>query len=105
MYAAGLTMPIENIPAMLARRGMENLKPQLTAGPGIASKALGITKQWTGVSLITADSPIWIEDRNFSVPESEIIASPRVGIDYAEECALWDWRFRIKGNKFTSKAK
>lgn len=97
--------PIENIPAMLARRGMENLKPQLTSGPGIASKALGITKQWTGVSLIAADSPIWIEDRNFSVPESEIIASPRVGIDYAEECALWDWRFRIKGNKFTSKAK
>lgn len=78
---------------------------QLTAGPGIASKALGIKKQYTGGSLVGPNASIWIEDRGLIIPDQDIIASPRVGVDYAEECALWDWRFRIEGNKWVSRAK
>jgi hypothetical protein len=26
-----------------------------------------------------------------------------VGVDYAGECAHWNWRFRIAGNAWTSK--
>ncbi len=37
--------------------------------------------------------------------DHEIIASPRVGVDYAGEDAKRHWRFRLKGNKFTSPAK
>ncbi|HCI69799.1 MAG TPA: DNA-3-methyladenine glycosylase, partial [Balneola sp.] len=48
---------------------------------------------------------IWIEDRDISVKPSQIISSPRVGVDYAGEDAKLPWRFRIKGNKFTSPAK
>ncbi|MFT4759230.1 MAG: DNA-3-methyladenine glycosylase [Paraglaciecola sp.] len=97
--------PVENIELMMERRGMDKLKPQLTAGPGVLSKAMGITKAFTGMSLVNEDAAIWIADSRETIPEKNIICSPRVGIDYAEECALWDWRFRIKGNKWASKAK
>lgn len=97
--------PTDNIELMLARRNFSQLKPNLTAGPGTLTKALGIDRSHTGLNLTAADSPIWLEDRGENVVEEEILASPRVGIAYAEECASWDWRFRIKGNRFTSKAK
>jgi len=97
--------PLENIKVMLKRRGFDHIKPQLTAGPGVMSKALGISKTYNGIDMTAADTSIWIEDHSITVPAKSIIESPRVGIDYAEECALWDWRFRIKDNRYTSKAK
>jgi DNA-3-methyladenine glycosylase len=97
--------PLEGTEIMLQRRGMDKIRPQLTAGPGVMTKALGITKQYTGIDMTTENSPIWIEDRGISILPEQIIESPRVGIDYAEECALWDWRFRIRQNTYTSKAK
>jgi len=97
--------PIENVDVMLRRRGFSKLKNNLTAGPGTLTKALGISKAHYGVSLIDEKSLIWIEDRGEEILEKNIIASPRVGIDYAGECALWDWRFRVKGSNWTSKAK
>ena len=97
--------PLEGIEQMLERRGFEQLKPQLTAGPGVMSKALGIHKSMTGSSLVDPASSMYIEDRGITIPPEEIIASPRVGIDYAEECAEWPWRFRIRNNRWTSKAK
>lgn len=97
--------PLDNLELMLSRRSKSKANRQLTGGPGVMSKALGITTKFTGVTLLSKDSPIWIEDRGFNVAEENIIASPRVGVDYAEECALWDWRFRIKDSKWTSPAK
>lgn len=97
--------PIDNIELMLERRGKTKANRQLTGGPGVMSKALGITTPLSGVTLLEKESPIWIEDRGFVVSEKNIIASPRVGVDYAEECALWNWRFRVKDSKWTSPAK
>ncbi len=97
--------PLEEIDAMLYRRNFDNLKPQLTAGPGVMSIALGITIANSGMDLTHPNSNIWIEDRKIVVKPKNIIESPRVGVAYAEECAGWNWRFRIAGNKFTSKAK
>ncbi len=97
--------PIDNIELMLERRGKTKANRQLTGGPGVMSKALGITTTCTGVTLLGEESPIWIEDRGIEISEKDIIASPRVGVGYAEECALWDWRFRIKDSKWTSPAK
>lgn len=92
--------PIENVETMLQRRGFRNVRSQLTAGPGVMSKALGITTKFTGINMLSEDSPIWIE---YDEPiKDQIIASPRVGIDYAEECALWNWRFRLKNSSWTS---
>lgn len=97
--------PVENVALMLARRGMETVKPQLTAGPGVLSKALGITIEHTGLSLTSSDSPIWIEDAGVSFSDEAIVASPRVGIGYAEEWVDKHWRFRVRDSRWTSNAK
>jgi len=97
--------PLDNVELMPSRRNFTKVKSQLTAGPGVMSKALGITKKLTGVTLLQKSSPIWIEDRAIEIPDTAIIASPRVGIPYAEECIEWPWRFRVKGSRWTSKAK
>ncbi len=97
--------PIENLELMMKRRNFKQLRPQLTAGPGVMSKALGITTDFSGIDLTAPDSPIWLEEGETIIEELQIIASPRVGVDYAEECALWNWRFRIKDSKWTSPAK
>lgn len=95
--------PVEGIDTMLKRRKFTTLKPQLTAGPGTLSKALGIRKEHTNFSLL--GNTIWIEDRGSQVPKENVLASPRVNVDYAGAAALLPWRFRIKGNRWVSKAK
>lgn len=96
--------PVLNMEAMQMRRGLSSTIPRLTAGPGMLSQALGITKKHYGIPLTTGEH-IWIEDRSIAIMPEDIITSPRVGIDYAGEDALLPWRFRIKGNLWTSKAK
>lgn len=95
--------PIAGIELMLKRRGFSDLAHSLTAGPGAMSKALGITTDHYGADL--CGNKIWIADEGVVIPENQIIASPRVGVAYAEEDALLPWRFRIKGNPWSSKAK
>lgn len=95
--------PAEGIELMQQRRSMNHQKPQLTAGPGVMSKALGIKKSYTGISLTNPDSPIWIEDRNDQIEKEQICSGPRIGIDYAEECKNWPWRFWIKDNRWVSR--
>ena len=95
--------PTDGLDVMLQRRKMDELAPKITAGPGTVSQALGINKTHYGESLFA--NKIWLEDRGVEINDSAIIASPRVGVAYAEEDALLPWRFRIKGNIYTSKAK
>lgn len=97
--------PVEGTETMLERRNMSKTIPRLTAGPGALSKALGITTDWHGSSLTTKDSKIWLEETGISYSENEIIASPRVGINYAEEWINVPWRFRVKESSWTSSAK
>ena len=97
--------PLENISLMLNRRNFKQKKSQLTAGPGVMSKALGITTIHSGINLTDKNSPIWLEESSYILKEENIIATPRVGIGYAKECILWNWRFRIKDSNWTSKVK
>ncbi len=97
--------PVDNVELMLARRNMEALERRLTAGPGALTEALGIRTAHTGLSLLDPTGPIWLEDRGEVVLEENIVASPRVGVAYAGECAEWPWRFRIKNSQWTSPAK
>jgi DNA-3-methyladenine glycosylase len=43
-----------------------------------------------------------VVDDGFVVQENMIHTSPRIGVDYAGEHALWHYRFFIKGNKYVS---
>jgi len=95
--------PLEGIDRILQRRNKTRLERSVGGGPGIVSKALGITTEHYGLDL--AGDKIWIEDHQNEILNDQIVASPRVGVDYAEEDALLPWRFRIKDNGFTSPAK
>lgn len=95
--------PTEGLKEMQLRRNLPKVQPNLTAGPGLLTQALGISTKHYGEDL--AGDLIWVEDCGMQVPEEEILESPRVGIAYAEEHALLPWRFRVKGNPWTSKAK
>lgn len=95
--------PLEGIDQILQRRNKTKLERSVGGGPGIVSKALGITTEHYGLDL--AGDKIWVEDHQNEILNDQIVASPRVGVDYAEEDALLPWRFRIKDNAFTSPAK
>lgn len=92
--------PDEGQEVMLERRQKREMTKIVTSGPGALSQALGITTKYNGVLLNTP--PIWLEDRGIKIKSSDIIAGPRVGVDYAGEDALLPWRFRLQGCPWTS---
>lgn len=93
--------PVTGVDVMLKRRNMQVLKPNITAGPGALAKAMGIDKRLNAKDL--CGDEIWIEDQRIVFAGGDIIAAPRVGVDYAGDHALLPWRHYIKGNKFVSK--
>jgi DNA-3-methyladenine glycosylase len=92
--------PLDGIPLMLERTG--KLKPDhtLTRGPGNLSRALGLLTAHTGASLLGEE--IYIGDDGWRPARSSIVASPRIGVDYAGEDAKLLYRFFIKGNPYVS---
>ena len=64
-------------------------------GPGKLCREFQIKKE-THNGLDLEGNILWVEDRGVKIKPSQIIVGPRVGVDYAGECAAWPWRFRIK---------
>ena len=96
--------PLEGIDLMLRRRGLAKVARNLTAGPALLSQALGLTPALNGEPL--TGPRIWLEDAREVIAEETIIASSRVGLDYAgAEAVALPWRFRLKDSKWTSPAK
>ena len=93
--------PTEGIETILWRRGMDKVKPNITAGPGSVAKALGIDRKLNGISLQSDE--LWIEDRGLNFTDDQIAAVPRIGVAYAGQDALLPYRFYVKGNPFVSK--
>ena len=93
--------PVEGLDVMLRRRNMAALKSNLTAGPGALAKAMGIDRRLNAKDLLGDE--IWLADSGLLLPETSIVAAPRVGVDYAGDHALLPWRYYVKGNKFVSK--
>ncbi|WP_266203972.1 DNA-3-methyladenine glycosylase [Pontibacter kalidii] len=93
--------PEMGVEEMVLRRGFQSIKPNLTAGPGVLSIALGIDRKLYGANL-TGDT-IWLEDKGTVLPEESIATGPRIGVEYAGEDAQLPWRFWVKGNKWVSK--
>lgn len=93
--------PVEGMEHMKKRRHGARSEVHLTSGPGKLTKALGIDRKFNGKSLLGDD--IWIEDLGFKVRPGTIVASPRIGIDYAGEDALLPWRFYLKNNAWVSR--
>jgi len=85
--------PLGHSDLMQERRKKQRVDKTLLAGPGSLSQALGITTDFTGVSLL--GNRIWIEDHGYPIDREQIVTGPRVGIDYAAEDAARPYRFMI----------
>jgi len=92
--------PIEGIPVMLRRTGKVKADFTLTRGPGNVAKALGITLTHTGESLLGDD--MYLASDGFVPPAADILATPRIGVDYAGADALLPYRFILRNNKYVS---
>ena len=87
-------IPAKGIHHIRERRNKPKLNDEkLCIGPGTVSQGLGIDFNYTGISLI--GKKIWIEDKGLKINSKEIIAGPRIGVDYAGKDALLPYRFRI----------
>lgn len=70
--------------------------PRLIEGPGRVCRFFQIDRTLNKLDLSLRRS-LWVEDRGERVPASQIVAAPRIGVDYAGEWAAKPWRFRLKG--------
>ncbi len=72
----------------------------LSNGPGKLCKALAIDRTLNGENLL--DNRLYLVEGD-KINKEDIIATKRVGIDYAEEAKDFLWRFYIKDNTYVSK--
>jgi len=94
--------PYNGIEIMLQRRNKKKVNQSLTAGPGSLTRALGITVKDLGTLLM--DNLIWLEDQNINYTNQDILATPRVGIQYAGKDASNPWRFQVENSPWVSSA-
>lgn len=92
--------PVKGEEMMLLRMNKKQGDISVTRGPGNVSKAMGITTKYSGYSL--HGDEIYIADDGHKISRNQIVATPRIGVDYAAEDALLPYRFFIKGNIYVS---
>ena len=77
---------------------------RLAAGPALVAAAFDLDRSLTGTDLFDPASPVRVEPRPASDPQPSIIASPRVGIAYADPEAIGrPWRLSIAGHPSVSR--
>lgn len=79
--------PTQGIETMMKRRK----RTPLTNGPGALCQALGITREHNGLPF--DQHPLLIEEGD--VGPHKILATPRIGVEYAKEDAKLPWRFLL----------
>lgn len=94
--------PIDGVEQMLQRFKKIKFDPSIGRGPGNVTKALDIKTDHTGMSL--QESSLFISDDGWKISKANILATPRIGVDYAEEDASLPYRFMLKGNLHVSKS-
>ena len=91
--------PVEGIEIMRKRRHGQP-DHNLTNGPGKLCIAMGIDRRFDRADLL--GDKVWIEEGK-TIPRSQIVSGPRIGIDYAEEWVEKPWRLWIKNNPYVSR--
>ncbi len=75
-------------------------RSHITKGPGNVGKALGFFTRHTGLSLLGDE--LFIADDGFQVKKADILATPRIGVDYAGDDAALPYRFIIQDSPYVS---
>lgn len=99
--------PVGGIDLMNSRRRLPDKSPktkfEIANGPGKLCAAMGITKEFYGSDLV--NGPLYIAENDVSRDDFEVAATPRIGIDYAEEDKNLLWRFIITDSPYISMRK
>jgi DNA-3-methyladenine glycosylase len=93
--------PVVGFETIKIRRNINSNSINLTSGPGKLSKALKISRNQNGIDLTSKTGGLWIE-KGIEELDSKIIASKRIGVDYAGPDAALPWRFYLESNKWVS---
>ena len=90
--------------AVAAAERIERLpRERLASGPGLVAAAFGLDTGWTGVDLCDRASPLRLESAPRDEPLPDVLATPRIGIDFAGQ--PWTdepWRFIERGHPSVS---
>jgi DNA-3-methyladenine glycosylase len=90
--------PVQGVELMRARRQTEQ-QQNLASGPGKLCQAFAIDRKLNGDDL--CGKVLYLEDRG--EPVSQVVTTPRIGVDYAGPWKDKPWRFLIRDNEFVSK--
>ena len=90
--------PLDGIERMRARRPKAGSDRDLCRGPGRLCMALDIGRELYGIDLCLP-GPLFLADGQ-SPPA--VGCSPRIGIDYAQQCRDMPWRFFWKDSPYVS---
>lgn len=93
--------PLEGVDLMKKLRSHPVRHTNIASGPGKLCMAMSIDKKLNGADLL--GTTIWIEDR--AIDRGAILASPRVGVDYAGEYKDKPWRFFVDGSPHVSRVR
>jgi DNA-3-methyladenine glycosylase len=76
---------------------------RLASGPGLVTAAFGIDTGWTGLDLCDPASPLRLEAAPADEATPTVVATPRIGVDYAGEPWVGrPWRFVARGHRSVS---
>lgn len=92
--------PVTGLGLMAARTGRASVD-RITAGPGKLTRALGIDHSCNGMSV--CGRQVWLEDGGLAVAPDDVMACPRIGVDYAGADASLPWRMVLAHNEWVSK--
>jgi DNA-3-methyladenine glycosylase len=76
---------------------------RLAGGPGLVTAAFGLDRTDSGTDLCDATSVVRLAGPGGDVPDGDVVATPRIGVNYAAE--PWrsvPWRFVIRGHPSAS---
>jgi DNA-3-methyladenine glycosylase len=92
-YMLNVVTERREFPAAVLIRAIE-VGGELIDGPGKLCRELGIDRSLHQIDLTNGRS-LWFEDRGDRVPNKQVGAFPRIGVDYAGRWAKKPWRFRL----------
>lgn len=73
---------------------IEDVSFKQTNGPGKLCRFLSIDRMLNGADMTSAEG-VWIE-KGVHIPDADVMAHPRIGIDYAKHCKDYPWRFVLR---------
>jgi len=96
--------PIEGIELILKNLNLINKSFNITKllnGPGKLCKALKVDKKLNNEDMVEGKKIYFLDGEE--IKEEDILATPRINIDYAKKSRNWLWRFVVKNAKFASR--